>query len=169
MKSISSRLVFVLCFIILILILTLSISVAFRVPYMSDGILSLPHAGPVGGIGIPSQDGYILKISAVGTAMFDMLVMDNESWSHYMHGENYDFVKALSRFNVTTTNVEGELPPGYYWINIIAHSAGNFTVEHFYGPTNLLENPLVLFTIYSGALIIGLAAWYFFFLRERTP
>ena len=167
MKSIYSRLVFVLCYIILFLILTLFIFTASSIPYSYD-VMGLPHAGPVGGLGIPSQDGYVLKINAVGTAKFDMLVMDNESWTHYTHGEAYDYVHELSRFNVTTTNVEGELPPGYYWVNIIAHSAGNFTVEHYYGPPNLLENPLVLFTVYSGAFIIGLAAWYLIFIRERA-
>ena len=110
-------------------------------------ILGIPHQGYVGELAIPSRDGYALSMDIVGTASFDLLVVSNESKADYFSNISYDYVHALTRFNVTTLSVAGELPPGYYHIMIIAHAAGNFTLDYHYGPPNPLTNPWVLFGI----------------------
>ena len=160
--------------------LFLIISILFLIMYVPNAvsgavisekaILSISHAGPVGGLGVPSVEGYILSLHVIGTTEFDLVVMTNESLSHYLNNNgSYDFVHALTRFNVTSVSVKGELPPGYYNAHVIAHAAGNFTYEWYYGPPNLMESPLVFFSILViSAFTIGMVAWYFVIRKRRS-
>jgi hypothetical protein len=130
-------------------------------PVGATDILGLPHAGPVGGFGISSQEGYVLSVKVVGTTNFDLLVLTNESLHQLTINMSYEYVHSLSKFNVTSASIEGELPSGYYNVWIVAHAAGNFTLDYSYGPANLLDNPLALFGILAAiVIVIGLTILY---------
>ncbi len=164
MKKTILNIVSVFCLITSIL----GLIVFIPAPVDATAILGLPHAGPVGGFGTPSHEGYVLSVEVVGTARFDLLVMTNESLHQLQNNMSYDYIHSLSELNVTSASIEGELPSGYYNVWIVAHAAGNFTLDYNYGPANLLSSPFALVGILVAfVIVIGLITLYMMVWRRK--
>jgi hypothetical protein len=85
-----------------------------------------PHSGIAGSESFYVQENMSLTINATGTARFDMIVLTAENLNRLWENKSYGYFSELSRFNITSVNVKGELLPGHYGVAIVAREPGDF-------------------------------------------
>lgn len=143
-------------------------------------ILVLPHGalgkttfqrsdpGSLGGAAFSFDDGGHISLNVTGTDSFDLYVMTVENFERYSNNSSFGYIDRFSAINVTSADIDGELPAGQYVYWLYAHGAGIFTIwkQEITPSSDTMEIPWSILLSISMA-VIATAGLTFFITRSR--
>lgn len=124
--------------------------------------------GALGGASFSFEHGGRIALNVTGTESFDLYVMTVENFERYTNNSSFGYIDRLSAINVTSADIDGELPAGQYVYWLYAYGAGNFTVwkEEITPSSDAMDIPWSMILPISIVAIVT-AGVTFFITRSR--